>query len=296
MLAFALSLSAADRRVAITIDDLPRGGDSGPRTLPAIRAMTTRLLAPFRDQHIPVIGFVNASREIESSPDGLRSILGLWLDAGAELGNHSYSHLNVNQVSFDEYAEDIVKVSRSSARSWARVERVWSFTGTRSSSPARRRRSSNPSSSFYRPIALSRGRAHHHRQRRLPVCPCLHESGASGPRQARVPPVPGFRRRILRAALRGGCRTGSRADASIHASQMNANSDARPFGDVAAARLRVRLARSGARRSRVRASRQLRRREGHLVDSPLGGDQGHASKDEPDSPKWVRDVFAARKR
>jgi peptidoglycan/xylan/chitin deacetylase (PgdA/CDA1 family) len=71
--------------------------------------MTERLLQPFRDGKIPVIGFVNAGRQVDFGPDGLRQILDLWLDAGADLGNHSYSHLNINNVSLKEYTADIVK-------------------------------------------------------------------------------------------------------------------------------------------------------------------------------------------
>ena len=54
--------SAADRRVSITIDDLPRGGDGGPHDYESLRAMTEKLLAPFKEQKIPVIGFVNEGK------------------------------------------------------------------------------------------------------------------------------------------------------------------------------------------------------------------------------------------
>lgn len=101
--------SAAGREVAITIDDLPRGGDGGPRTLAGVRTMTERLLKPFREQKIPVIGFVNQGRAAEMGPAGLRGILNLWLDSGADLGNHSYSHLNINTVPLEEYTADIIK-------------------------------------------------------------------------------------------------------------------------------------------------------------------------------------------
>jgi peptidoglycan/xylan/chitin deacetylase (PgdA/CDA1 family) len=108
LLICAGGLAAADRQVAITIDDLPRGGDRGPVTLPAIRAMTERLLQPFRDGKVPVTGFVNEGR-VDLGPDGLRKILDVWLDYGADLGNHSYSHLNINQETLDDYTADIVK-------------------------------------------------------------------------------------------------------------------------------------------------------------------------------------------
>jgi peptidoglycan/xylan/chitin deacetylase (PgdA/CDA1 family) len=102
-------VTPAGRQVAITIDDLPRGGDGSGRTLAAVRAMTERLLKPFREEKIPVIGFVNEGRGTLLERDGLRQILDVWLDAGADLGNHSYSHLNINNVSLDDYTADITK-------------------------------------------------------------------------------------------------------------------------------------------------------------------------------------------
>lgn len=105
----AVAACGAGREVAITIDDLPRGGDGGPRTLADVRAMTKRLLKPFHDEKIPLIGFVNEGRQVDFGPKGLRGILDLWLDAGADLGNHSYSHLNVNNVPLEQYTADIVK-------------------------------------------------------------------------------------------------------------------------------------------------------------------------------------------
>jgi peptidoglycan-N-acetylglucosamine deacetylase len=109
ILLFVAPSFATGRVVAITIDDLPRGGDGGPRDFAAISAMTKRLLRPFHDQNVPVIGFVNAGRAEELGPRGLRRILDLWLDTGANLGNHSYSHLNINEVPLEEYTADIVK-------------------------------------------------------------------------------------------------------------------------------------------------------------------------------------------
>ena len=109
LLLCAAPLSAAERQVAITIDDLPRGGDGGPRTLAGVRAMTDRLLEPFRVQRIPVMGFFNEGREVGFGANGLRQILDLWLDAGADLGNHSYSHPNINTVPLEQYTVDIIR-------------------------------------------------------------------------------------------------------------------------------------------------------------------------------------------
>ena len=103
----SVGATAAGREVAITIDDVPRGGDSTERDFEAVRAMTEKLLRPFRDEQIPVTGFVNAGRPMELGPDELRKVLELWLDAGADLGNHSYSHLNINNVPLDQFTADI---------------------------------------------------------------------------------------------------------------------------------------------------------------------------------------------
>ncbi len=103
------ALSAEEgRQVAITIDDLPRGGDRGPSDLPAVRAMTQDLMRPFREQQIPVIGFVNTGRS-QLDSEGMQEVLKVWLDAGAELGNHSFSHPDINSVALDVYTDDIVR-------------------------------------------------------------------------------------------------------------------------------------------------------------------------------------------
>jgi peptidoglycan/xylan/chitin deacetylase (PgdA/CDA1 family) len=95
---------ALGREVAITIDDLPRGGD-GVADVAATRRMTAKLLEPFRRGHIPVTGFVNECRR----PEELRSLLAMWKEAGAELGNHTCSHSDLNTVPVAEYLADIDK-------------------------------------------------------------------------------------------------------------------------------------------------------------------------------------------
>lgn len=106
----AAGLLAQQRQVAITIDDLPRGGDD--RCEPAGTAeVTASLLAPLQAGGIPVIGFVNEGR-CQWQDSDLRRILTLWLDAGAELGNHTYSHRDLNEISVAEFAGEIVRGER----------------------------------------------------------------------------------------------------------------------------------------------------------------------------------------
>lgn len=97
-----------DRAVSITIDDLPRGLDGGPRDLASLKKMTAALLQPFHDQRIAVTGFVNAGR-YSGDVSGLKELLNMWIEAGAQLGNHSFSHPEINAVPLDVYTRDIVR-------------------------------------------------------------------------------------------------------------------------------------------------------------------------------------------
>jgi peptidoglycan/xylan/chitin deacetylase (PgdA/CDA1 family) len=112
-LIFLLTLLAAhaqSRQVAITIDDLPRGGDDGASNdLNAIRAMTAKLLKPLKGTH--AIGFVNpgSDKSVKMGAAGLQEVLKMWLDHGLDLGNHSHTHQNINQVALADYTADILK-------------------------------------------------------------------------------------------------------------------------------------------------------------------------------------------
>src|SRR5262249_40786963 len=101
-----LCVAALGREVAITIDDLPAARGEG--SFDEVRAMTARLLAPFREQRIPVTGFVNPGRT-KLNADELRTILNLWIDAGAELGNHTWSHVDLNTTSSADYEVEITR-------------------------------------------------------------------------------------------------------------------------------------------------------------------------------------------
>jgi peptidoglycan/xylan/chitin deacetylase (PgdA/CDA1 family) len=102
---FVTLCQAADHRVALTIDDLPRGGDGDASNYESVRVMTEKLLAPIRAQKIPVIGFVNEGKM--PTPE-LRKILNLWLDAGADLGNHTYSHASFFKTPLDKFEQEVI--------------------------------------------------------------------------------------------------------------------------------------------------------------------------------------------
>ena len=99
--------TAQTRQLAITIDDLPRGGDAHKPTFAQTRAMTLQLTEALKG--IPVAVFVNpgAARLVFSESD-LDQILRLWKRQGAEIGNHTATHPDLNNVPLAEYQADIL--------------------------------------------------------------------------------------------------------------------------------------------------------------------------------------------
>jgi peptidoglycan/xylan/chitin deacetylase (PgdA/CDA1 family) len=83
--------SAEKPQVALTFDDLPWNG-SQP-TSAEMRARTAHLLDVLQAHHAPAAGFVNCDRA-----DDARDLLQLWRDAGAELGNHTARHRDLNRA------------------------------------------------------------------------------------------------------------------------------------------------------------------------------------------------------
>jgi peptidoglycan/xylan/chitin deacetylase (PgdA/CDA1 family) len=93
--------------VAITVDDLPVHGD-----LPAgmTRAeIATKMIEAFRVKGVPgVYGFVNAKNIGINGDIEKDSVLKLWADSGFPLGNHTFSHIDLNAVSVQTFEDEIV--------------------------------------------------------------------------------------------------------------------------------------------------------------------------------------------
>ena len=104
---FASTASFAQKiEVALTFDDFP--------FVPEIPAdysrieLVTKLMEVLKKHQIEgAVAFVNASR-VEQSAEG-RYILASWIKGGHFLGNHTWSHLDLNKTSFADFIADIVK-------------------------------------------------------------------------------------------------------------------------------------------------------------------------------------------
>ncbi len=99
----------AQKQMAVTIDDLPTV--SRYYTTPAGRLRLTRqLLSHCTTFQVPAIGFVVGSfLRTNAQPDSNQlNLLSMWLDAGLELGNHTYAHKDYNLASFGELKADVI--------------------------------------------------------------------------------------------------------------------------------------------------------------------------------------------
>jgi peptidoglycan/xylan/chitin deacetylase (PgdA/CDA1 family) len=108
IIAFSTAHSAQTqkRSVAVTFDDLPAThGD-----LVKYEYVTANLLARLKAEEVPAIGFVNESKLfVLGEIDRRTALLGKWLDAGHDLGNHSFSHIAIDRATFEEYTADVIR-------------------------------------------------------------------------------------------------------------------------------------------------------------------------------------------
>ncbi len=106
--------------LAVTIDDLPfstAGHVAARPTKEGLRLLkknTRRLLNHLKKERVPAIGFVNAGKLFSggTAPKKNKEIshlLTMWLDAGMQLGNHTYAHKDMNRVPWPEFREDVIK-------------------------------------------------------------------------------------------------------------------------------------------------------------------------------------------
>lgn len=111
-------LPAAQRAVAVTFDDIPGVALllSQRCNRKAIVEMNRKLLQTVTAHRIPALGLVVEGRLCERERPALPGILNMWLDAGAGLGNHSFSHLDINDTPLARYQADVIRGEAVTAR------------------------------------------------------------------------------------------------------------------------------------------------------------------------------------
>lgn len=99
------------REIAVTFDDLPGVAmpPGGWCDRKAFVEMNRKLLQSITTHRIPALGLVVESRICERYKDIVPELLNMWLDAGLELGNHSFSHFDLNVTRLDVYKADVIR-------------------------------------------------------------------------------------------------------------------------------------------------------------------------------------------
>jgi peptidoglycan/xylan/chitin deacetylase (PgdA/CDA1 family) len=104
LLCVSVGLFGQTRSVAITVDDLPLAGG-----VDAAETINQKLLAALQAHHVPVTGFVIQSRVESLGVEMGAGILREWVKRGFDLGNHTYSHADANNLSVEEIEREIVR-------------------------------------------------------------------------------------------------------------------------------------------------------------------------------------------
>lgn len=104
---------AAEKEIAITIDDLPlvasKMNNPGNQQRSTERFM--KMIQVLKDNQVPATGFVIAG----SIEKGQWYFLEQFRQAGLNVGNHTYSHYNLNRMSAEKYIADIDKADKKLA-------------------------------------------------------------------------------------------------------------------------------------------------------------------------------------
>lgn len=106
---------AAERAVAVTFDDLPATSAGVVASdVASLEELTRKLLSAVRKYSIPAVGFVNEGQLFVEGAgpgdvDARIGLLRMWVDAGLELGNHTYSHRDLNTMPLEQFEADVLR-------------------------------------------------------------------------------------------------------------------------------------------------------------------------------------------
>lgn len=105
--------NAQSRAVAISVDDLPFATGSTPEVASTADAtvaekVNKKILCGLARHHAPAIGFLIEQRAEQLGATTSDRILRQWLKPGFDLGNHFYSHADVNKLTMEQVEQEII--------------------------------------------------------------------------------------------------------------------------------------------------------------------------------------------
>jgi peptidoglycan/xylan/chitin deacetylase (PgdA/CDA1 family) len=96
------------RTVAVTVDDLPFVAYGLP--LEAVRPLSRDLVAALSARKVPAVAFVNEDRLfVPGEVDERIALLTEWLDAGMELGNHTFGHVGLTRTPLEKMKDAVIQ-------------------------------------------------------------------------------------------------------------------------------------------------------------------------------------------
>jgi peptidoglycan-N-acetylglucosamine deacetylase len=106
----AAQSSKPSRKMAVTFDDLPYAAAGQSHGLSHAQRATNKLLRVLKSWRVPAVAFVNESGlQVTGEVDARIALLQQWVDAGAILGNHTYSHPDFNTLTIEQFEDEIIK-------------------------------------------------------------------------------------------------------------------------------------------------------------------------------------------
>ena len=100
-----LPVAAQTRTVALTFDDLPVTAAKDPVEA---QSVNRAILDALKNHHASAIGFVNEKTVEELGRANGRRILEQWVRGGFDLGNHTFSHADLNNITLEQFKQEVV--------------------------------------------------------------------------------------------------------------------------------------------------------------------------------------------
>lgn len=97
------------RTMAVTMDDLPFVRIGEGEYVERARPATAKILAAFKKHKVQAVGFVNEHMLQDPRRDDRIDLLRQWVKNGMILANHTYSHPDLNNLTVEQYQEEIAK-------------------------------------------------------------------------------------------------------------------------------------------------------------------------------------------
>ncbi len=106
---------AQNRTVALTFDDLPLVLEASPafsttaERIAETRRVNRAILKGLKRHHAWAIAFVNEKKvQADGATEESRAILNEWIKSGYDLGNHTFSHSDLNEMKLEQFEREVV--------------------------------------------------------------------------------------------------------------------------------------------------------------------------------------------